>query len=201
MFNVGDKVRVLNDDDDRFPKGSIQEVKSLSDDYDGVYVIDESSGLLFFTDVEKVDSVPVYDPREDTWSKVKIDLNSLPSVSDHIKIGGELVEQKKFSHERYQEIVNQTVEQINELSEKKGGEYAGDVDRLANFRRNANNLDLTMEDIWSVYAGKHWDAIQQYVKDVRSGKKRERLESISGRADDMIVYLILFKAMVEERGN
>lgn len=111
------------------------------------------------------------------------------------------VEEKIFSHERYNEIVDDVVNQIKELSEKKGGEYAGDVDRLANFRRNAKNLDLNMEDIWSVYAAKHWDAIQQYVKDLRSGKKRERLESISGRAHDLIVYLILFLAMVEERNN
>ena len=111
------------------------------------------------------------------------------------------VEEKIFSHDRYNEIVEDVVNQIKELSEKKGGEYAGDVDRLANFRRNAKNLDLNMEDIWSVYAAKHWDAIQQYVKDLRSGKKRERLESISGRAHDLIVYLILFLAMVEERDN
>jgi hypothetical protein len=103
-----------------------------------------------------------------------------------------------YSHERYRQLVEQTVRSINELSELKGGEYAGDADRLANFRRNAANLELGMLDIWSVYAGKHWDAISQYVKDVRSGKKRERLEGISGRADDLIVYAILFKAIVEE---
>jgi hypothetical protein len=33
------------------------------------------------------------------------------------------------------------------------------------------------------------------------GVARQRMESISGRADDLIVYLILFKAMVEEAGN
>lgn len=122
-------------------------------------------------------------------------------VGEGFEMGGTIVEEKIFGHDRYNEIVDDVVNQIKELSEKKGGEYAGDVDRLANFRRNAKNLDLNMEDIWSVYAAKHWDAIQQYVKDLRSGKKRERLESISGRAHDLIVYLILFLAMVEERNN
>lgn len=104
-----------------------------------------------------------------------------------------------YSHEAYAKLVEQTVEQINSLSRLKGGEYAGDTDRLANFRRNAAALGLNLEDVWAVYAGKHWDAIQQYVKDLRTGKKRERLESIAGRADDLIVYCILFKAILEDR--
>ena len=105
-----------------------------------------------------------------------------------------------FKHEDYDKIVQSTVESIRKLSLLKGGEYAGDVDRLANFRRNASSLGLEMEQVWAVYAAKHWDAVQQYVKDVGQGKTRERMESIQGRADDLIVYLILFKAMCTERG-
>lgn len=104
-----------------------------------------------------------------------------------------------YSHERYNQLVQETVKNLKELSELKGGEYAGDVDRLANFRRNAINTGVTMETVWGIYAGKHWDAIIQYVKDQQQGKTRPRLESISGRADDLIVYLVLFKAMVEEK--
>lgn len=104
-----------------------------------------------------------------------------------------------YLHSEYQALVNKTVEAIQQLSEQKGGEYAGDVDRLANFRRNADNLGLLMEQIWAVYAGKHWDAIQQYVKDLGEGKTRPRMEPIQGRMDDLIVYLILMKAITEER--
>ena len=49
-----------------------------------------------------------------------------------------------------------------------------------------------------MYAAKHWDALNTYIKDTASGKKRERLESISGRCDDLIVYLLLMKAMIDE---
>lgn len=108
---------------------------------------------------------------------------------------------KMYSHERFNELVASTVEQINALSALKGGEYAGDVDRLANFRRNADALGLTMEQIWAVYAAKHWDAIMQYVRDQATGKVRERMEPISGRLDDLIVYAILMKAMVDERAQ
>ena len=106
---------------------------------------------------------------------------------------------KRFNHQRWEELLGSTVASIRSLSEIKGGEYAGDDDRLANFRRNAASLDLTMEQVWRVYAGKHWDALTQYINDVSAGRERTRLESILGRADDLIVYLVLFKAMVEER--
>lgn len=108
---------------------------------------------------------------------------------------------KVYTHEQFNAIVNNTILDITRLQKVKGGEYAGDVDQLSNFRRNGKNLGLAMEQIWAVYAGKHWDAISQYVKDIGEGKTRERMESISGRADDLIVYLMLFKAMVDEKGT
>jgi hypothetical protein len=101
----------------------------------------------------------------------------------------------------YDKIVAETWETITELGKKKGGEYSGDHDRLENFRRNGERLGLPMETIWAVYAAKHWDAIAQYINDLRTGTNRPRMESIGGRCDDLIVYLLLFKAMLQERGS
>jgi hypothetical protein len=101
----------------------------------------------------------------------------------------------------YDKLLAETWERITELGTKKGGEYAGGHDRLANFRRNGERLNLPMEVIWAVYAAKHWDAITTYVADIHTGTKRERMESLTGRCDDLIVYLILFKAMLQERGS
>lgn len=106
---------------------------------------------------------------------------------------------KFYSHEQFDKLIASTVDTIRSLSSLKGAEYSGDVDRLANFRRNGEALGLPMETIWAVYAAKHWDAVMQYVKDIQSSRERTRLESISGRLDDLIVYAILFKAMIEER--
>lgn len=106
-----------------------------------------------------------------------------------------------YSQDAYKALILRTIEQINSLSTVKGGEYAGDDDRLANFRRNAEALGVSMETCLMVYAGKHWDSLQQFVKDLSTGKDRPRSEPLSGRADDLIVYLILFKAMLEERGQ
>lgn len=108
---------------------------------------------------------------------------------------------KIFSHREYQGIVEETIETIHRLGKLKGGEYAGDVDRLANFRRNGQARRLPMEVIWSVYYAKHHDAIHQWIDDIVDGKERERLEPIEGRIDDMIVYLILLKCMVRERNK
>lgn len=109
-----------------------------------------------------------------------------------------LTAQPTFTHEQFDKILQQTVEEIKNLALLKGGEYSGDIDRLANFRRNGEALGLDMRQIWGVYAAKHWDAIMQYLKDLQQGKERRRLESLAGRADDLIVYLILFKCMLEE---
>ena len=105
-----------------------------------------------------------------------------------------------FSQKEWEELLNESTSSIINLAKLKGGEYAGDVDRLANFRRNGDNLGLMMEQVWAVYAGKHWDAIMQYIKDISRGADRVRMEPISGRADDLLVYLLLFKAMLKERG-
>lgn len=55
-----------------------------------------------------------------------------------------------------------------------------------------------MATIWAVYAAKHWDAVMQYIKDQNTGTKRTHLEPIGGRVDDLLVYLLLFKAILEE---
>ena len=106
-----------------------------------------------------------------------------------------------FSQVEWQALLAETMGKITELGRVKGGEYSGDTDRLSNFRRNAQDCGLSMEQVWRVYAGKHWDSITQYVKDQALGTSRPRAEPLSGRADDLIVYLLLFKAMLKEKGE
>jgi len=105
----------------------------------------------------------------------------------------------KVTHQAYDALVASTVDQIITLGIQKGGEYAGDRNRVENFVRNAINLQLEPEQVWAVYAGKHWDAIIQYVNDLAANKSRPRSESITGRVDDLIVYALLMKAMMIAR--
>ncbi len=106
-----------------------------------------------------------------------------------------------FNFAAWNRLVDQTQDKINQLSVLKGGEYAGDTDRLANFRRNAAQTHVPMEVVWSIYYNKHHDAVMQYVQDIQDGVVRDRSEPLSGRVDDMIVYLILLKAILAERGD
>lgn len=104
-----------------------------------------------------------------------------------------------YSKERYAELLTEVIEEITKLGKLKGDEYASGGDRLQNFRDAAKDSEVPMELIWKIYAGKHWDAIKTYVNDLTHDRTRPRMESIKGRAFDLIVYSILFIAMVEER--
>jgi len=106
---------------------------------------------------------------------------------------------KSFSQEEWAKLLQESIATIESLSTLKGGEYAGDKDRLANFRSAADKFGVPMELIWAIYAGKHWDAIMQYIKDQVHGSTRPRAEPILGRYDDLIVYCLLAKAIFKER--
>ena len=96
-------------------------------------------------------------------------------------------------------MFRETFEELIALRSIKSREYSDDGDALANFRRNAVDLEMPMETVWRVYASKHWDSIGNFIRDITNGKKRELSEPIEGRIHDMIVYLLLLKAMIKEK--
>jgi hypothetical protein len=85
-------------------------------------------------------------------------------------------------------------ERISALNQTKGVEYAGHDDALENFKRHASALGLKPEQIWAVYASKHWDAIISYV---RTGAVLS--EPIEGRILDCVLYLCLLLGLERER--
>jgi len=74
------------------------------------------------------------------------------------------------------------------------GEQKGD--RIAAFKRIARDIDMPVRKVWAVFAQKHWGAVMKYVKDgiVES-------EPIDGRINDLINYLVLFGAIVDEESG
>lgn len=104
-----------------------------------------------------------------------------------------------FPNSRFAKVLDETVVEIIRLRQLKGGEYAGDVDCLANFRSEAAANGIPMELVWKIYAGKHWAAVSTYIKDILDHKVRPRSEPIEGRLDDLILYFILLKAILFER--
>lgn len=92
-----------------------------------------------------------------------------------------------------EQIIEPTYLAIMELNTTKGHDYAGDEDALSNFKRNAERLKLTPEQVLMVYLGKHLDAIYTYC-----AEGQVESEPIEGRIDDAILYLLLLKGLVHE---
>lgn len=83
---------------------------------------------------------------------------------------------------------------IMALSEAGQKEYSHNADNaFANFERIAEDLELSREMVLWVYAMKHRDGIAAYLK----GHESQR-EDVTGRIDDLIVYLFILRAMIEE---
>lgn len=91
-------------------------------------------------------------------------------------------------------IIKRTFDEIYELNRTKGRDYASDENAIGNFSRHAENLGLTPEQVWGVYASKHWDAIMTYCK-----RGVVQSEAIEGRIDDAILYLLLLKGLVFQK--
>lgn len=99
-----------------------------------------------------------------------------------------------MQREAFQDLMKEEFEKLLETNQRKGHDYAGDDDALANFKEQAATLGLTPEQIWGVYASKHWAAIMTYVRE--SGVQSEPIE---GRIHDLILYGFLLLGMVKER--
>jgi hypothetical protein len=84
--------------------------------------------------------------------------------------------------------------QIKDINTRKGHDYAGDNDALSNFKTQAAALGLTPQQVWGVFAGKHWSAITTFIKegDVKS-------EPIEGRVHDVILYCFLLLGLIAEQ--
>lgn len=101
-----------------------------------------------------------------------------------------------MQREDFQKLMLTTYEKLQELNQRKGHDYAGDDDALANFKLAGERLGLEPLKVWGVYASKHWAAIETFIKegDVKS-------EPIEGRIEDMILYLFLLLGLNKEKAG
>lgn len=102
--------------------------------------------------------------------------------------------------EEFEEVLRETFENVADLVNIKGDEYASTVNRFANFERLAVELNQPPETILWIYVSKHWDALRRYVKDLAiDAPIRALSDPTESRIDDVIVYLIFLKAMKRAR--
>lgn len=86
------------------------------------------------------------------------------------------------------------IAQVLTMRDTKGREYAGKSDRFGNFNRLADRMGITRLQVWQVYATKHMDSIETFIREGQTYST----ESIQGRIVDEITYLLLLAGMVEE---
>ncbi len=98
-----------------------------------------------------------------------------------------------MDRDRFVLLMDNEFQDLLRTGATKGKDYAGDDDALSNFKRHAAELGLTPEQVWAVYASKHWDAIMTYV---RLGHVAS--EPVEGRIHDAIMYLFLLLGLVIE---
>ena len=96
-------------------------------------------------------------------------------------------------------LTTRIFDNIRALHSIKAGEYAPGADTLANFKEAGNRLGILPEQVLLVYLDKHYAAVQNYIRDLATHTTRNRPEPIEGRVDDLLVYLLLFRALLAER--
>lgn len=98
-----------------------------------------------------------------------------------------------MDREQFSEFRDRHYAAIAAINDKKGKDYAGDEDALANFKAAAEQLGLDPKQIWAVYAHKHWSAVMSYVK-----HGQVESEPIEGRIHDVILYCFLLLGLIHD---
>lgn len=93
-----------------------------------------------------------------------------------------------------QKWMQRTFGDVQRMRDAGQQEYArADTNAFANFERVAEFVGISREQALMVYAIKHLDGICAYV----NGHTSQR-EDVRGRITDLITYMCLLRAMVEE---
>lgn len=99
-----------------------------------------------------------------------------------------------MTHSEFKTWLDRIFAEVSAMREAGQKEYARDSDNIfANFERVSEFLNISREQALLVYAIKHLDGITAYV----NGHKSQR-EDVRGRITDLITYLTLLRAMVED---
>jgi hypothetical protein len=93
------------------------------------------------------------------------------------------------------EYFRETFATIISLREAKSKDYGESEDALATIDRLSEMTDLTSEHAIFVLMCKHWDVLRKYA----ISQEPSVADPIASRIDDLIVYLVLMRAVIDER--
>lgn len=94
----------------------------------------------------------------------------------------------------YKLIKDDLLVKCMDIMKTKGEAYSGVEDKLGNFKRCAKLAGVDIKKAWYIYFVKHFDALSSYIR----GEYKDS-EPIQGRIQDLINYLFLLYAILEEQ--
>ena len=103
-----------------------------------------------------------------------------------------------FNNDEFLKVFDDIFKSCKDILNAKGHDYSdADNDRLSNFKDVANLMGIEAKQVWAVYFLKHIFAILTWTKG-----KELKSETLRGRAEDAINYMILGYALyLEEEEN
>ncbi len=145
-----------------------------------------------FISNEEVDEAMAIDERDAYYPTPKFE--TIPVSDQTLRAFGL---KYRFTQKDVAAVMEKVVKEISFLRDAGQKEYAHKEDSpFRNFETTSSELDMTREKVLWVYMKKHMDGILAYINGHRSQR-----ESVNGRINDAIVYLILLRAMFEESGS
>lgn len=103
-----------------------------------------------------------------------------------------------MNRERFNEVVDQTLEQVTEVLIERSKEYSRNDNPFHNFDVGARKTGLIREKVLDGMALKHEISIDDIVNDIEKGELPS-YDLINEKFGDAINYLILKKASIIDR--
>lgn len=92
------------------------------------------------------------------------------------------------------ELMSDVFEECVNVHAVANKEYAAESNALANFDEVGKDAGVPPERVWYVLASKHWRGIRAWITGFRSQR-----EDVRGRIKDLIVYLVLLYAIIDNQ--
>lgn len=92
-----------------------------------------------------------------------------------------------------EKLIKELLDKCLKLRQTKGIEYSNSDDINANFKAG-EKLGLTPEQTCMVYALKHYQSIEYYVKN-----QKYLSEPIEGRIQDLVNYLLILYSLLRDK--
>lgn len=126
----------------------------------------------------------------DNWRDILDDVNKQPTIQEQLREGF------PYGHERFIEL---SLDEMSLHSQKNydyahGGNPLGNFVRVANILSNYPGLKLTPPVVALIYAMKQLDAVLWQLSQGYEGA----VEGIQDKAQDIHVYVKLFRILLEE---